>query len=65
MPVLLGDVAIRTAVAQMRAWRDAGFDFGHAAVNLATEQLAAGDLATQVREVLDEYDIPPRASCPK
>lgn len=59
LSVLLGDVAIRTAIAQMRDWRDAGFDVGYVAVNLATEQFAAGDLAERVRAVLDEHGVEP------
>lgn len=59
LSILLGNVALHTAVAQMRTWTDAGLDFGYVAVNLATEQLAAGDLAERVRAVLEEHDIAP------
>ena len=56
----IGDWVLRTACAQARTWRERRI--GHDAaptlsVNLSARQFAEGDLATRVREILDEAGL--------
>ena len=44
----------------MRAWSDAGYDFGSVAVNLSARQFAQDDLAYTVAGVLDATGLDPR-----
>lgn len=50
----IGSHVLRSAVAQARAWADAGVDFGHIAVNVSSSQfIAFPDRPGLVDEVLD------------
>ena len=53
----IGGWVLRTAAAQARAWRDQGLPLSRVAVNVSLCQLARGDLAQVVREVLLESGI--------
>ena len=55
----LGELILREAVAQARAWRDAGLAAGWLAVNLPAPQLRGGGLAGTVRAVLAEAGLAP------
>jgi len=55
----LGEVALETAMAQMRTWLDQGLRFGHVAVNLSAAQFRSGSLARTVIEKLEHWRIPP------
>lgn len=56
----LGDLALTQAIAQMRAWRVAGLDFGYVAVNLSGAQLAEANLATTIERRLRDAQVSPR-----
>ena len=55
----IGSWVLRTASRQARAWRDQGLPASRMAVNVSLCQLARGDLAMVVREVLEETGIVP------
>ncbi len=55
----LGERAFDLAIAQMRAWLDAGVDFGNIAVNVSTAQFRVGDLAETVLDKLARAGVPP------
>src|SRR3954453_4580168 len=55
----VGGLILRAAVAQARAWRDAGLAAGWLAVNLSAPQLRGGGLARTVRAVLAEAGLAP------
>ena len=57
----LGEVAFDRALAQMRAWLDAGVAFGRVAINVSTEQFRSGRLASDIAAKLARWDVP--ASC--
>jgi len=54
----LGDVALETALGQMRAWLDAGIEFGRVAVNISSVQFRSGRLAEEIQERLDRWGVP-------
>jgi len=54
----LGDVALETALCQMRAWLDAGVEFGRVAVNISSVQFRSGRLAEEIQERLDRWGVP-------
>ncbi|PLR25041.1 GGDEF domain-containing protein [Caulobacter zeae] len=54
----LGDVAFETALKQMRAWLDAGVEFGRVAVNISAAQFRSGRLAEEVQERLARWGVP-------
>lgn len=58
LAVALGDVALDLAIAQMRAWLDAGVDFGSVAINLSTAQFRLGDLADRILGRLAAAGVP-------
>lgn len=45
---------------QMRAWLDAGFDFGHVAVNASAAEFLRENFAERVLAQLEEAGVPPR-----
>jgi diguanylate cyclase (GGDEF)-like protein len=53
----IGGWVLRTATSQARAWRDQGLKLSRVAVNVSLCQLARGDLAQVVHEVLQESGI--------
>jgi diguanylate cyclase (GGDEF)-like protein len=55
----IGSWVLRTATAQARAWRDEGLPLSGIAVNVSLCQLVRGNLAQEVRDVLDESGIAP------
>ncbi|MET3663530.1 diguanylate cyclase (GGDEF)-like protein [Caulobacter sp. 1776] len=54
----LGDVAFERALKQMRAWMDAGVEFGRVAVNISAAQFRSGRLAEEVQERLARWNVP-------
>ena len=54
----LGDVAFEAALRQMRAWIDAGVDFGRVAVNISAAQFRSGRLAEEIQERLARWRVP-------
>jgi len=54
----LGDMAFESALRQMRAWMDAGVEFGRVAVNISAAQFRSGRLAEEVQERLDRWNVP-------
>lgn len=54
----LGEVALDSALAQMRAWLDDGIDFGQVAVNLSASQFRGGDLAQTIMAKLEHWGVP-------
>ena len=60
LSVALGDVGLNLAIAQMRAWLDAGVDFGSVAVNLSTAQFHLPDLADIILQKLARAEVPPQ-----
>jgi diguanylate cyclase (GGDEF)-like protein len=54
----LGDVAFESALAQMRAWLDAGVEFGRVAVNISAAQFRSGRLAEEVQDRLQRWNVP-------
>ena len=57
--VELGNYVIRTACAQLKAWRDIGLDDVAIAINVSVLQLLRGELAARLRRSLAEYDLDP------
>jgi diguanylate cyclase (GGDEF)-like protein len=54
----LGEVALDSAMAQMRAWIDTGIDFGRIAVNLSASQFRGGNLAKAIMAKLARARVP-------
>ncbi len=54
----LGEVALDSAMAQMRAWIDTGIDFGRIAVNLSASQFRGGNLAKAIVAKLARARVP-------
>ncbi|MFD2110913.1 EAL domain-containing protein [Thiorhodococcus fuscus] len=59
--VPLGAWVLRQSCRQMRIWRDAGLPPMTLAVNLSIQQFAQRDLAVQVADILETFDLP--SSC--
>ncbi|MBK6741904.1 MAG: EAL domain-containing protein [Hydrogenophilales bacterium] len=57
--VRLGDLVLRSACRQIRAWTDAGLAPRQTAVNISAVQLSRGQLAQSVREAILESGIAP------
>jgi diguanylate cyclase (GGDEF)-like protein/PAS domain S-box-containing protein len=55
--VSLGDWVLRTAVAQQRAWRDAGLPPLELSINLSPRQFAQKDLSQNILRALEEFQI--------
>lgn len=55
----LGEVALNSAMKQMRVWIDKGVEFGRIAVNLSASQFRAGDLVKNVIGKLAHWKVPP------
>ncbi|HKB79918.1 MAG TPA: EAL domain-containing protein, partial [Thermoanaerobaculia bacterium] len=53
----IGEWVLRTACAQMRAWRDAGLNLPRVSVNLSARQFQQHDLVDGVRRALDEVRL--------
>ncbi|MDP2408826.1 MAG: EAL domain-containing protein [Pseudolabrys sp.] len=60
LAIKLGDLALDTAIAQMRQWLDAGVAFGNVAVNLSTAQFRLTDLAAIILGKLDRAGVSPQ-----
>jgi diguanylate cyclase (GGDEF)-like protein len=60
LSLALGDLALDRAIRQMRAWIDAGVEFGSVAVNLSTAQFRTGHLAETILHKLDQAHVPPQ-----
>jgi FOG: EAL domain len=60
LALALGDVALDLALAQARAWLDAGVEFGSVAVNLTTPQFRLGNLADTILAKLKNANVPPQ-----
>ena len=60
LSLALGEVALDRATAQMRAWLDAGIEFGRVAVNLSASQFRGGNLARSVMAKLQRAHVPTR-----
>ena len=56
--VPIGAWVLREACRQGKAWLDAGYEFGHIAVNLSAKQFSAGDLLDTIRAAVDESGLP-------
>ncbi|CAN5510351.1 EAL domain-containing protein [soil metagenome] len=54
----LGDLALETAMKQMREWMDDGVEFGRVAVNISAAQFRSGRLAEEVQERLARWNVP-------
>jgi diguanylate cyclase (GGDEF)-like protein/PAS domain S-box-containing protein len=54
----VGNWVLRTACAQMRAWRDAGFQLDRIAVNLSARQFRRPELTDYVATVLKDVGLP-------
>src|SRR5690606_33405434 len=57
--VQIGAWVLENAIAQLRAWRDAGFDDIFLAVNISTVQLLRPRFADEVLGMLRQAQIPP------
>ena len=60
LSLALGEVALDSAIAQMRTWIDGAVEFGHVAVNLSASQFRGGGLAASVIAKLLRAGVPPR-----
>lgn len=59
LSLALGEVALESAMAQMRTWLDQGIQFRQVAVNLSASQFRTGHLAQTVIDKLARWGIPP------
>lgn len=57
----IGEWVLRTACAQMRAWRQRGLPLPRVAVNLSARQFQQADLVDSVRRVLEDTRLEPTA----
>lgn len=55
----IGNWVIYNACRQLRTWLDMGLDTRTVAVNISVLQLHQANLATRIREILKEFDLPP------
>ncbi len=55
----LGEVALDTAMRQMRDWMDQGVPFGRVAVNLSASQFRTGGVAETIMKKLEHWRVPP------
>jgi diguanylate cyclase (GGDEF)-like protein len=60
LALALGETALDQALAQARAWLDAGIEFGSVAVNLSTPQFRLGNLADVILAKLAQAGVPAR-----
>jgi diguanylate cyclase (GGDEF)-like protein len=58
LSLAIGEVALDSAMAQMRAWIDTGIDFGRIAVNLSASQFRGGNLAKAIMAKLERARVP-------
>ncbi len=58
LSLAMGEVALDSAMSQMRAWLDAGIDFGRVAVNLSGSQFRSGNLAKAIVAKLARARVP-------
>lgn len=58
-----GEAVLDAALGQMRAWIEAGADFGKIAVNLSPAQFRSGRLADDVLDRLAHWGVPPERLC--
>jgi diguanylate cyclase (GGDEF)-like protein/PAS domain S-box-containing protein len=56
--VRIGEWVLREACRQVREWMDEGLGLVRVAINVSYRQFNGDNLARQVREVLDEYQLP-------
>jgi diguanylate cyclase (GGDEF)-like protein/PAS domain S-box-containing protein len=56
--VPIGAWVLHEACRQGKEWLDAGWDFGHVAVNLSARQFSSDELLDSIREALEESDLP-------
>ncbi|MGE5503470.1 MAG: putative bifunctional diguanylate cyclase/phosphodiesterase [Actinomycetota bacterium] len=59
--VPLGEWVLRQCCRQAAAWRAAGFDPGHIAVNVSARQLVLPDFADRVAAIMADEGVPPEA----
>jgi diguanylate cyclase (GGDEF)-like protein/PAS domain S-box-containing protein len=57
----IGDWVLRTACAQMRAWREQGLDLPRLSINLSPRQFQQQDLVDTVRRALEETSLEAKA----
>lgn len=55
----IGEWVLREACSRMRAWLDAGHDFGAIAVNLSPRQFDRADVTDRIKSILAETGLPP------
>jgi EAL domain-containing protein (putative c-di-GMP-specific phosphodiesterase class I) len=60
LSLAMGEVALDSAMAQMRTWIDAAIEFGRVAVNLSASQFRGGNLAAAVIAKLLRTRVPTR-----
>lgn len=53
----IGEWVLRTALAQISAWRQSGIDDVSVAVNLSARQFSAPDLPERIAQLLQEFDV--------
>jgi diguanylate cyclase (GGDEF)-like protein len=58
LSLAIGEVALDSAMAQMRVWMDTGIDFGRVAVNLSASQFRSGNLAEAIMAKLERWRVP-------
>lgn len=56
--VRIGQWVLREACRQVRLWQDTGLGIVRVAVNVSYRQFVGEDLARNVRQVLEEFDLP-------
>lgn len=54
----ISDCMLRSVIADMRRWTDAGIPFGHVAVNAAAAEFRSGDFADKLIGGLRQADLP-------
>lgn len=54
----IGDWVLRTALAQLRAWHQAGYDIPRMAVNLSAVQFRQPGMPERIRLILNEVQLP-------
>lgn len=57
----IGRWVLEAACRQMRAWRDAGFQVPHCAINLSAHHFNSDQLVAEIQQALSRWDLPASA----
>jgi len=59
LAVIIGERVLELVTRDMAAWKAAGCDFGHVAINVSSAEFARGELPERILTALDTVGLPP------